>query len=96
MQEVEACNRLVGHLGIDAHHFGVIERLDEAEHRADRRQIDVAARLVGLRLQRELQVIALVDRVLAEEVDCLAEALQASSGLRTASVSTPSRPPQKT
>ncbi len=55
--------------------------------RADGRQVDVAARLVGLGLQRELQVVLLVAHVVAEEVERVAEALQASSGFLAASVS---------
>ena len=47
------------------------------EHRAHRRQVDVAARLVRLRLQRESEVVSLVEHVLAEEVERVAEPLQA-------------------
>ena len=41
----------------------------------DRRQEDVAARFVGLGLERELELVALRDRVLAEEVERVAEPL---------------------
>ena len=51
-------HRLVRDLGVDAHHLRVVERLDEVQRVADGRQEDVAARLVGLGLQREAQVVA--------------------------------------
>ncbi len=43
---------------------------------SDRRQQDVAAGLVGLRLDREPQAVAAVDRVLRQHVDALAVAVQ--------------------
>src|SRR3712207_8680403 len=43
---------------------------------ADRRQEDVAARLVGLRLDREPDVVAVVHGVLREEVEPLPVAFQ--------------------
>src|SRR5262249_41164862 len=46
------------------------------EHRAGGRQIDVAAWLVWFCFERETIVVALIDRVLAEEVQSLAVPLQ--------------------
>src|SRR5262249_28786772 len=75
VEEVEARHVLVRDLGIHADHPGVRERRDEAEHRAGGRQVDVASRLVRLRLEREPVVVLLVARVLAEEVDGVPHAL---------------------
>ena len=69
-------HRLVRDLGVDADHLGALERRDEVQRVADGRQEDVAARLVGLGLHREAQVVALVEHVVAEHVDRLAVALE--------------------
>ena len=61
VREVEAGHLLVRDLGVEADHLGVIERVDEGQHVAGRRQEDVAARLVGLGLERELEVVLVVD-----------------------------------
>ena len=66
---------LVRHLRVHADQLRMIERRDEAEVRAGRRHVDVAARLVRLGLQREAEAVLLVDRVLAEVVDRLAQPL---------------------
>jgi hypothetical protein len=42
----------------------MLESLDEGEHVADRRQKDVAVRLVRLRLDREAHLVATVEHVL--------------------------------
>ena len=60
--ERQARHRLVRDLGVHADHLGVLERLDEVQRVADGRQEDVAARLVGLGLHREAQVVAVVRR----------------------------------
>ena len=73
MREVQAGHVLVRHLRIHADHFRVVERLDEGQHVADRRQIEVAARLVRLRLQREAQIIALIDHIFTQKVERLLE-----------------------
>jgi hypothetical protein len=52
-------HRLVRHLRVDADHLGPLERRDEVQGVADRRQEDVPARLVGLGLHGEAQVVAL-------------------------------------
>ena len=59
VREVEPRHQLVRDLGVHADHLGVIERVDEGQHVAGRRQEDVAARLVRLGLERELQVVLL-------------------------------------
>ncbi len=76
VQERQARHRLVGDLGVDPDHLRVLEALDEGEHVPDRRQEDVAARLVRLWLERDTHVIALLAHVFAEEVERLAEALE--------------------
>src|SRR6266516_4824338 len=72
MRAVEPGHLLVCHLGVEPDHFGVIERVDERQHVASRGEEDVAARLVGLRLQGESQVVALRADVIAQEVDGIA------------------------
>ena len=59
VREVEPGHRVVRDLGVEADHVRMIERVDERQHVADRRQEDVAARLVGLGLERELEVVVL-------------------------------------
>src|SRR5256714_6450072 len=59
VREVEPGHALVRHLGVHTHHIGMIERINESEHVAVSLQEDVAPRLVGLRLEREPQVVAL-------------------------------------
>ena len=62
VQERQPRHRLVGDLGVDADALGAVERGDEVQRVADGRQEDVAARLVRLRLDRERQVVALLER----------------------------------
>ena len=76
VMEGQAGHRLVRDLGVHAHHLRPLQRLDEVQRVADGRQEDVPARLVGLGLHREAQVVAVVDHVVAEDVDRLAVALQ--------------------
>ena len=52
---------------------GIVERVDEREHVPDRRQEDVAARLVRLGLEREPQVVPLRRHVVAQEVQRVAK-----------------------
>ena len=66
--EREARHRLVRELGVHAHHLRMLQLVDEREHVAHRRQQDVAARLVGLGLEREAQRVPLLAHVLAREV----------------------------
>ncbi len=76
VDEGESGHRLVGDLGIDADHLRALERRDEVQRVADRRQEDVAAGLVRLRLDREPQLVALFDGVVGEDVDRLPVALE--------------------
>ena len=75
VHEVEAGHVLVRHLGVDAHHLGVVEGLDEAEEGAGGRQVDVVPRLVGLGLEGEDEVVLPVLDVVGQEVERVAEAL---------------------
>jgi hypothetical protein len=68
VREVQARHVLMGDLRVHADHLGVLQRLDEREHRADGGEVDVGPRLVRLRLQREPQIVPLVLHVPAEEV----------------------------
>ena len=62
VHEVEVGHLLVPDLGVHADHVGVLEGRDEGQRVPDRRQQDVAARLVRLGLEREAQAVAAVDR----------------------------------
>ncbi len=74
VREVEPGHRVVRDLGIETDHVRVCERVDERQHVADRREEDVAARLVRLGLERELAARSLCDcDVLAEKVDARRE-----------------------
>ena len=55
VEEVQAGHLLVRHLRVDADHLRVRERRDEAQVGGGGREVDVAARLVGLGLEREAQ-----------------------------------------
>ena len=59
MQEVEPGHSFVGHFGIDADHFGVVEGIDKGQGMPDGRQKDIATGLVGLGFEGELQVVFL-------------------------------------
>jgi hypothetical protein len=76
VHEVEAGHLLVAHLGVEPDHLVVLQRRDEGERVPDRRQQDVAARLVRLGLQREPQSEVVVDDVLRERVHALAVAVE--------------------
>src|SRR5262245_34949588 len=79
--EVQARHLLVTDLRVDADHFMMIERVDETQVGAGRREVDVAARLVRLGFERELIAVALRDRIFAEEVHRLAEPLYRLAGV---------------
>ena len=74
--EVQPGHLLVPDLGVEPDELGVLERGDERQRVADRGQQDVAARLVRLGLDREPDVVALVDDVLGEQVHGLAVAVE--------------------
>ena len=65
LQLQHALHLLMGELGVDADHLGVVEGLDESQHGSGGGQIDVGARLVGLGLQRKSEIVALIYRVVA-------------------------------
>ena len=94
--EAEAGHRLVRDLGVEADHLAVLEHLDEGERVPDGREVDVAAGLVRLGLDREADVVLLVLDVAAEEVQRLLVAGERIAGVLGGRDSTPSRPPQKT
>ena len=75
VQHVQTGHLLVRHFRIHADHLRVRERLDESQVRARRRHVDVAARLVGLRLEGKLETEIALDRVLAQVIDRFAETL---------------------
>src|SRR5215213_11733893 len=75
MQEVQPSHRLLGNLGVDANHLGVIERCNHPKRMADGGQEDIAARLIRLRFQRKLEIVALIAYIVAQKVERLAKAL---------------------
>ena len=76
MHERQPGHRLVRHLGVDAHHLGAVQHRDEVQRMAHGGQEDVAAGLVGLGLDGELQLVALLDHVVGQQVDRLAVTLE--------------------
>src|SRR5438128_11465087 len=66
---------LVGDFGVNANDLGMIKRLDEGQISSSGWKVDVRARLIRLRLERELVTVALVDRILAEVIERLAKSL---------------------
>ena len=74
--ETQARHRLVGDLGVEPDHLGVVQGLNEGQCVAHGRQEGVAAGLIGLGLDGEADVVALVLDVAREEVQCLAVALE--------------------
>ena len=74
--EIQARHLFMPNFGIDSHHLRVIERGDESQHGARRRQIDIAARLIRFCFERKLLRVALVDRVFAEKIQRLANPFQ--------------------
>ena len=82
---VERGHLLVPDLGVDSDQFRVREIVDEGDRVADRRQQDVTARLVRLRLQREPDFVALLAHIRAEDVHRLLVAVECGADiLRTA------------
>ena len=58
--EVQPDHVLVRDLGVDAHHLGILQRRDERQIRGRGREIQIAARFVRLRLEREAEAVLLV------------------------------------
>ncbi len=73
---VEPGHLLVPDLGVEADEFGVLELVDEGESVADGGEQDVAARLVRLGLEGEPEVVALLEDVVAEDVEGLLVAVE--------------------
>lgn len=71
VREVEPRHLLVSGLRVDADQLGALQALDEGQGVADGGQQDVAARLVRLGLDGEAEVVALLDDVLAQQVEGL-------------------------
>src|SRR5512138_1567830 len=61
---------------VDADHFRMIESGNESEHCTGRWQVNIASWFIWLCFERKLVVVALIDRVLAKEVECLAVPLK--------------------
>lgn len=76
VREVQPGHLLVADLGVHAVQLRALQTLDEGQGVADGREQDVAARLVRLGLDGELQVVALGGHVLAEEVEGLLHAVE--------------------
>ena len=74
--EVQPGHLLVADLGVEAHHVAVLQLGDERQRVPDGREQDVAARLVGLGLDREPDAVALLLDVAGEQVDALAVAVE--------------------
>ena len=97
VEEVQAGHVLVRDLGIDADHLRVGQRRDEREVGGGGGEVDVAARLVRFRFEREPQVVAADRGRTRTGSRCAArKRLIASIGSFAASTSAPSRPPQNT
>ena len=62
--------------GVQADQFRVLKRCDERHGVADGRKKNVAARLIGLGLDGESNVVALVQDILPHEVDAFTVALE--------------------
>src|SRR6478735_856393 len=77
--EVQAGHLLVPGFGVDAHQFGALEGFDERQGVAQGGQEDVAAGFVGLGLDGEPDVVALVGDVVAQQVHGLAVAFQGAA-----------------
>ena len=71
VREVEPGHLLVPHLEVEPHPVGLVEGTDEGQRVPDRGQQDVPARLVGLGLDGEPQVVPVVADIPAERVEPL-------------------------
>jgi len=67
--------------GVETHELGPLERGDEVQGVPDRGQEEVAARLVGLRLEREAEPVLLCLGVLHQRVDGLPVAVERVPGI---------------
>ena len=75
VHEIEPGHLFVRDLRIHAHHVGILQRRNEPEIVAGRGHVDVAARLVGLGLEREPEAVLPIDGILAQIVHRVAQAL---------------------
>src|ERR1019366_147963 len=76
---VEPRHLLVTDLWVEPDHFGVLELIDEGQRVSDGGEKDVPARLVGLGLDGEPQLVAVVDDIPGEEVERLLVAVQSGA-----------------
>ena len=76
VREGQTAHRLVGELGVQAHHVGVFERSDEGQCVADGREEDVPAGLVRLGFEGDAQAEITGADVLTDEVDGLLVAIE--------------------
>ena len=76
MRVVQARHLLVARLRVQAHDVTVLQLRDEGQRMADRRQENVAARLIRLRLQANLEVVAARLNVGGDRVQALLVAVE--------------------
>ncbi len=74
MDKVESRHLFVSNLGIEPNHIGMIEGVDKGQHMPDGGKIRIGAWFIGFWLQRETQLVALLNHVLTQEVDGVAHA----------------------
>ena len=72
---------LVTDFGVHSEQFGALEGFDERDGVTDGGQQDVAAGLVGLGLNRETDVVALVCDVVTKQVESFAVALEGGANV---------------
>ena len=80
VHEVQAGHLFVSDFGIDADHFGMIERGNESKIMTGGGHVNIAARFVGLGFQGETILIPAGNVVFAKVVDGLAQALDGFIG----------------
>ena len=76
MRVVQAGHLLVTRLRVQAHDVAVLQLRDKGQRVADRRQENVAARLIRLRLQANLEVVAARLNVGGDRVQALLVAVE--------------------
>src|ERR1041385_5231580 len=79
--EIQTRHLFVSDLWVHANHLRMIERCDETEHRSGGREINVTSWFIWFCFQSKLVIVALVDRVFAEKVQCFTVPLQSVSSV---------------
>ena len=81
MNKVESSHLLVTNLWVNSDHLWVIQGVDEGERVADCWKEDISTRLIWLRFDSKLNVVALIFYITTQDIEAFAITLECNIGI---------------